>query len=200
MKRIVILMNFKRATNYLLRVVAIAAICFPSLALAAGKHYLRMYEGPPLPRESVAILSVTAQLPDEGKCFSYTHLSTLDAKSLLTPELSGVWDFELLPGQHSIEVYLLSRLRELRSAQSQAVTFNAEAGHLYAVGCVMSQPSERMTPGEAHFIWSPTVTDITGDPKEACPNRSRIIRGSCTWFRKQLNKRIDAGFANERKG
>ena len=88
--------------NRFILMMATAAMCFPSLAFAGPRGYLRTYDGPPLPRESVAILSATTFLAsDRGQsCSSETYLLTFDRKSLR----GAFVDFELLPGTHEIEV------------------------------------------------------------------------------------------------
>lgn len=192
----------------LILTIATVSMCFPSLAFAAGKDYLRMYDGPPLPRESVAILATAIPSVNQD-CSPFIYLTELDGKTGMALEYVT---FELLPGQHNLRVFAGRggvHSSEFPLKPNPPLGFNAEAGHVYAVIC-------RTTPGQhvwsSKFHWDATIADITVPSGEtACASTfwSRKDRSPITGrciknpngdepMRKQLWKRIEKGFAQER--
>ncbi len=172
--------------------IATAAMCLPSLAFADPRGYLRTYDGPPLPREDVAILSVTTFLASTGgqSCSPETYLLRFDAKPVTGP----VVDVELLPGTHEIEV-AVGRFGRLTSKGSQTVTFDAEAGHIYGVDCAWAPTANART-----GTWRATVIDLTGKLENPCGESGGF---KCNYkynisVEKLLLKGINGGFAHER--
>jgi hypothetical protein len=125
-----------------------------------GEAYKRLYPGPVLPREAVALLANNPFLGAypravDGQAFYFDEV----IKGQLTRVNISV--IELLPGRHTVLCSYHDNGpngERYESRVSLSVEFEAVGGHLYMPGAIV----ENATNGKP-WNWHPTIRDLTVD-------------------------------------
>jgi|SoiMethySBSTD1v2_1073268.scaffolds.fasta_scaffold01635_26 hypothetical protein len=107
-----------------------AALSLVPLACGGPTFVVSQYEGPPRPRDTIAILRIEGSNP--------VQLVSVDGEPLGPIERDSRLHIEVLPGEHSVGVANLAR----QDQPARRVRFIAQAGKLY--GAVWTEGAPRL--------------------------------------------------------
>lgn len=127
-----------------------------------GRQYQRLYSGPVLPRDQVALFAQNDFVGASAKSLDgHTFIFRYMDKGRET--VSGISVFEILPGQHTVTCdYWETHVgdpKEYRSTGTQTVVFEAAAGRLYTPAADVTYDAQGKPSN-----WRAKVKEITTDP------------------------------------